>query len=110
MNLQDLLEVRGVRHALLVSGSGEVVQRAGETLDAAAEASELTSLRSGQAVVQSLGQQIGSEEWADLLLDLEGGPVLLTPCAQGTLLVGLDDVSSLGRARLGLKRLLGSAG
>lgn len=99
--LQALLEGRGVRSAVLYSEQGEVLASAG---DEAATAGLLTPAR---AIVQTLEQTLGAQGWNDLLLDLDTGPVLLSPGEGGRVLaVTFDDLSSLGRVRLGVKRAL----
>ncbi|GGM19547.1 roadblock/LC7 domain-containing protein [Deinococcus aerophilus] len=106
-----LLDVRGVRHAVLLDRSGSVVSSAGAdrgTLDPAVLSGEQGLARAGHAVVGSLQGHLGGE-WQDLLLDVDGGPVLLTPHGDQLLLTAFDDVASLGRVRFAVRRLLGTA-
>ncbi|GHG05820.1 hypothetical protein GCM10017783_18050 [Deinococcus piscis] len=99
--LETLLEGRGLRSAALYSEQGEVLASAG---DEQGTAGLLTPAR---AIVQTLEHTLKAEGWTELLLDLEGGPVLLTPGQSGQVLaVAFDDLSSLGRVRLGVRRAL----
>lgn len=98
--IAPLLEVRGVRHAALVDARGTVVTAAGEGADPAL-------VQAGRAVMGSLSAALGQGAWQDLLLDVDGGPVLLTPHGDQILLTAFDDVSSLGRVRFAVRRLLG---
>lgn len=96
--LAPLMEVRGVRHVALLSGTGEV-------LDSVGAAPDVGVVEAGRAVAASLVGALGGE-LQDLLLDLDGGPVLLTPHGEGTLMTGFDDVANLGRVRFAVRRLL----
>ncbi|MDB5046377.1 MAG: hypothetical protein JWQ08_2427 [Deinococcus sp.] len=99
------METRGVRHALLINLQGEIVTAVGPRgpqVDA-----DLNLVAAGRAVMSSLQATQGSGEWNDLLLDVEGGPVLLTPVGDQILLAAFDDVASLGRIRFAVRRLLG---
>lgn len=96
--LAPLLEVRGVRHAALLDVSGAVVEQSGSEAD-------VSIARAGRAVAASLIATLGGE-LQDLLIDLEGGPVLLTPYGNQTLMTGFDDVANLGRVRFAVRKLL----
>ncbi|ABF45320.1 MULTISPECIES: roadblock/LC7 domain-containing protein [Deinococcus] len=98
--IQQLLEVRGIRHVALIDAAGRIVTSAGSGAD-------ISVVQAGRAVVGSLKAALGQGEWQDLLLDLEGGPVLLTPHGDQVLLTAFDEVSSLGRIRFSVRRLLG---
>ena len=70
LSLAPLLDVRGIRHAALLDARGVSVMQAGGEPD--------TSIaQAGRAVAASLIATLGGE-LQDLLIDLEGGPVLLT--------------------------------
>lgn len=105
--IAELLSVRGVRHAALVSADGQVVAKAG--LGDEQTAAELTLVAAGRAVIGSLQSNLKSAGWQELLLDVEGGPVLLTPHGDQILLTAFDEVSSLGRVHFAVRRLLGNA-
>lgn len=98
--ITQLLEVRGIRHVALIDAQGGIVKSAGSGAD-------ISVVQAGRAVVASLRAALGGGEWQDLLLDLEGGPVLLTPHGDQVLLTAFDEVSSLGRIRFAVRRLLG---
>lgn len=101
------MEVRGVRHTALVANDGRVVARAGlseEQLNA-----ELTLVAASRAVIGSLQANLNTGHWQELLLDLDGGPVLFTPHGDQILLTAFDEVASLGRVRFAVRRLLGTA-
>jgi predicted regulator of Ras-like GTPase activity (Roadblock/LC7/MglB family) len=99
-DLSPLLEVRGVRQAALLDAQGAVAMQAGGAPD--------TSIaQSGRAVAASLIATLGGE-LQDLLIDLEGGPVLLTPHGDRTLMTTFDDVANLGRVRFAIRKLLQS--
>lgn len=95
----QLLEVRGIRHVALIDPQGGIVKSAGGGAD-------VSVAQAGRAVVASLQAALGPGEWQDLLLDLEGGPVLLTPHGDQVLLTAFDEVASLGRVRFAVRRLL----
>lgn len=100
LDLAPLLGVRGVRLAALCGPGGEVQAQVGEgTLDAAI-------VPAARAVLQGLQGATAAESWTELLLDLEGGPVLLNPVGESVLLTAFDEVPSLGRVRLGVRRVL----
>lgn len=105
--IDELLDVRGVRHTLLVDSAGEVVTSAG--MDAIQLRKELELVASGRAVIGSLQSTLKAGQWQELLLDVDGGPVLLTPLGSQILLVAFDDVANLGRVRFAVRRQLGTA-
>lgn len=105
--IDALMEVRGVRHVVLVDATGEVVTSAG--LDAIQLKKELQLIHSGRAVLGSLRSALQAGSWQELLLDVEGGPTLLTPHGHQVLLVAFDEVASLGRVRFAVRRQLGTA-
>ncbi|MFC6664192.1 roadblock/LC7 domain-containing protein [Deinococcus radiopugnans] len=76
-----LLEVRGVRHALLVGHAGEVVAQAG--VEEGQLSGDVGLVAAGRAVIGSLQSQMGSESWQEMVLDVDSGPVLLTPRRSG---------------------------
>ncbi|MFC4455633.1 roadblock/LC7 domain-containing protein [Deinococcus sonorensis] len=96
--LEPLLQVRGVRQAALLNAAGAVLEAVGDDPDASVA-------QAGRAVAGSLISMLGGE-LQDLLIDLDGGPVLLTPHGDRTLMTTFDDVASLGRVRFAIKRLL----
>ncbi|GAA5531638.1 roadblock/LC7 domain-containing protein [Deinococcus metallilatus] len=98
--IQQLLEVRGIRHVALIDPAGGIVTSAGGGAD-------ISVVQAGRAVIGSLRAALGQGEWQDLLLDLEGGPILLTPHGDQVLLTAFDEVASLGRIRFAVRRLLG---
>ncbi len=101
LDLSQLLGVRGVRHAALLSAEGNVVAQAGGDPD--------TSIaQAGRAVAASLIATLGGE-LQDLLIDLDGGPVLLTPHGNQTLMTAFDDTTNLGRVRFAVRKLLQSS-
>lgn len=98
LNLTSLLDVRGIRHAALLDAQGRAVAQAGGEAD--------TSIaQAGRAVAASLIATLGGD-LQDLLIDLEGGPVLLTPHGDQTLMTAFDDVANLGRVRFAVRKLL----
>ena len=100
--LMPLLDVRGVRQAALLDEQGEIVLQAGGEPDTGIA-------QSGRAIAASLIATLGGE-LQDLLIDLEGGPVLLTPHGDQTLMTCFDDVANLGRVRFAIRKLLQSSG
>ncbi len=98
--IASLMDVRGVRYAALVDTTGQAVMQVGAQPD-------LSVAVSGRAMIGSLKNAMGAADWKDLLLDLEGGPVLLTPLGDQVLLTAFDDVASLGRVRFAVRRSLG---
>lgn len=100
--LAPLLETRGVMGAALFDANGSLFALAGQSLP---DASVVTAAR---AVLQSLQAATDATTWNDLLLDLESGPLLLTPAGEDVLLVQFDEVAALGRVRLSVKKVLAS--
>lgn len=99
--INALLEVRGVRYAAIVDAAGAAIMTAGE------ETPDLGVAVAGRAMVGSLKSSMGATDWNDLLLDLDGGPVLITPMGDQVLMTAFDDVASLGRVRFAVRRVLG---
>lgn len=95
------MEVRGVRYAALVTAAGQPMMVVGE------ESPELDVALSARAMIGSLKTAMGAGEWNDLLLDLGGGPLLITPVGDEILMTAFDDVASLGRVRFAVRRALG---
>ncbi|WP_339096730.1 roadblock/LC7 domain-containing protein [Deinococcus sp. VB343] len=99
-SLAPLLEVRGVQGAALVGANGQVGAAVGDsTIDPGL-------VGAARAVIQSLQAATDAKTWNDLLLDLENGPLLLTPYGDSVLAVHFDEVPALGRVRLGVRRVL----
>ncbi|GGJ60475.1 roadblock/LC7 domain-containing protein [Deinococcus aquiradiocola] len=100
-DLHTLTDVRGVRYAALLDASGAVIAGSGGDADT-------TIAQAGRAVAASLIAALGGD-LQDLLIDLEGGPVLLTPHGDQTLMTAFDDVANLGRVRFAVRKLLQGA-
>ncbi|MDV6375145.1 roadblock/LC7 domain-containing protein [Deinococcus arenicola] len=105
ITLGTLLDTRGIRYAVLVSRAGAVVVSVGIPLGALDE--ELALVVAGRAVIGSLRHQMNSASWQEMMLDLDGGPVLLIPHGDQVLLTAFDDVANLGRVRFAVRKLLG---
>lgn len=103
--IDALLDVRGVRYATLVDAQGQVMLHAG------AGNPDVEVVNTARAMLSSLKSAMGATEWKDLLLDLEYGPMLLTPLPvrDQVMLVAFDEVASLGRVRFAVKRAIGQA-
>ena len=99
--LPRLLDTRGLRYAALIGPAGEVLGSTGGT------PGDTSFVDAARAVAQSLSATVGNQPLNDLMLDLDSGPVLLTPQASNFLVVGFDDVSNLGRVRFAVRRELG---
>lgn len=99
--IEAFLEVRGVRYAALVDEAGALVAHVGEV------APDLDVAVSARALLGSLQNAVGEPEWNDLLLDLDSGPLLLTPLGRQLLMTAFDDVANLGRVRFAVRRALG---
>ena len=99
--LESLLDIRGVRRAALVDASGTVLGQVGGAPD-------VQLVATGRAVAGSLISALGSGELKDMLIEFEDGPVLLTSLGGRTLITSFDDVTSLGRVRFALKKLMPS--
>ncbi len=101
VSLAPLLDVRGIRLAAMLDAQGVAVMQAGGEADTGIA-------QAGRAVAASLIATLGGE-LQDLLIDLEGGPVLLTPYGDQTLMTAFDDVANLGRVRFAVRKLLTGA-
>ncbi len=97
--LDSMLGIRGVKRAALIDASGAVLGSAGGEPD-------VQLVATGRAIAGSLISALGSGELKDMLIEFEDGPVLLTSLGDRTLITAFDDVTSLGRVRFALKKLI----
>ncbi|MGJ3558351.1 roadblock/LC7 domain-containing protein [Streptomyces sp. INA 01156] len=84
--LNDVLEVRGARHAVLVSGDGLLLQRSDDISrdDAETNAAAMSSMQSlSRAVAGFVG---GNGIWKQTLLEYDGGWIFLSAAGQGAYL------------------------
>lgn len=98
--IEALLEVRGIQAAALVDAKGNITSQVGQ------EEPDLTIIAAARATLSSLQKALETPKWNDLLLDLDGGPVLLVPVEDSILMTRFDDVAHLGRVRFAIKRVL----
>ena len=85
--LNDVLEVRGARHAILVSGDGLLLQRSDDIArdDAETNAAAMSSMQSlSRAVAGFVGA--GHGVWKQTLLEYDGGWIFLIAAGQGSYL------------------------
>ncbi|MEV6054785.1 roadblock/LC7 domain-containing protein [Streptomyces sp. NPDC052107] len=85
--LNDVLEVRGARHAILVSGDGLLLQRSDDIArdDAETNAAAMSSMQSlSRAVAAFVGA--GHGIWKQTLLEYDGGWIFLIAAGQGSYL------------------------
>ncbi|MFJ4436195.1 roadblock/LC7 domain-containing protein [Streptomyces sp. NPDC088923] len=85
--LNDVLEVRGARHAILVSGDGLLLQRSDEISrdDAETNAAAMSSMQSlSRAVAPFVGA--GNGLWKQTLLEYDGGWIFLIAAGSGAYL------------------------
>lgn len=85
--LNDVLEVRGARHAVLVSGDGLLLQRSDDISrdDAETNAAAMSSMQSlSRAVSGFVGS--GNGIWKQTLLEYDGGWIFLSAAGQGAYL------------------------
>ena len=106
--LADLLAVRGVQSAAVASLEGFVVEAAGPASGAADELAGRVA--AALASSRALAELFGDGDLRQATIEFEGGPVLLLPLPEPALehvaVVVLDELASLGRARLALRRVL----
>lgn len=109
--LRDLLQVRGVTGVAVATADGGSVEGLALGEDELAALQELipTALASSRA----LGGLLGEGRVQQALVEYAEGPVLLAPIETGVgeegahvAVIGLSDVSDLGRVRFQLKRHL----
>jgi predicted regulator of Ras-like GTPase activity (Roadblock/LC7/MglB family) len=107
-HLQQILEVRGVTGAAIVSSEGRIIESAAsDGFDLSFIGSIVSSsLASGNMLAQLLGEGQGRQA----MIEYENGPVLMTPLP-GTepghfAVLTLDTAATLGRVRLQLRRML----
>lgn len=93
--LEGLLE-RGVRGAALLRPDGLLLEAVGEASGAAERAAALLGL--GVALAQSQGEEV-----EELVVEYPEGALFLAPVAGHHLLLLLEDLQDLGRARVALK-------
>ncbi|AWN22739.1 hypothetical protein DKM44_05430 [Deinococcus irradiatisoli] len=96
--LTRLLDTRGVRFAALIGPDNQVIGSAGSAPP------DPALVQAAKAVAESLSVTVGGQGLQDLMMDLSGGPVLLTPQQSNVLVVGFDEVGNLGRVRFAVKR------
>jgi predicted regulator of Ras-like GTPase activity (Roadblock/LC7/MglB family) len=103
--LQELKATKGVRVAALLSEDGFVVE---EVREEGAPDPSLLSARAATVLgtAKALGQTLGQEGLEEVMVEYPEGVLLLAPLPGHHLLLFLDGVRSLGRARLALKRAL----
>ena len=85
--LNDVLEVRGARHAILVSGDGLLLQSSDgiERGEAETNAAAMSSMQSlSRAVSGFVGS--GNGVWKQTLLEYDGGWIFLSAAGQGAYL------------------------
>lgn len=109
--LERLLDVRGVISVAVAGADGGMVEGLALGEDELAALKELvpTALASSRA----LGALLGEQPVEQSLVEYAAGPVLMAPiepdAAEGSghvLVVGLENVTDLGRVRFQLKRVL----
>lgn len=107
--LEHLLSTRGVRRAAVASGEGFIVESVGEDDDDRDFVAGL--IASGLASSRALADLFGDDDLVQATIEYERGPVLLTPlsgeAADHVVVVVLDEIGSLGRVRLALRRMMG---
>lgn len=96
--LTILQEVRGLRYAVLLDAQGNVEGHVGT------ETPDPSVTTTARAMLGSLQNAMSASTWNDLLLDMDGGPVLLTQLGDQILQVAFDDIANLGRVRFSVKR------
>lgn len=103
--LGDVMKLRGIKSAALVSGDGLVMESAGEDLGFVGGL-----ITSGLASSRVLASFLGDGELSQAMLEYEEGPVLLIPLSAReeapVLVATLDSSAALGRVRLQLRKLL----
>lgn len=113
--LSALLAVRGVAAAAVAGVDGELV--AGQAKDRAQLDAVVQVITSGLAAGTALGELFDASPGDDderegglgrIMLDFEGGPILITPLPEGqrVLVIVLEDAQGLGRARLAMRGAL----
>jgi predicted regulator of Ras-like GTPase activity (Roadblock/LC7/MglB family) len=112
MNLKDLLqqvlEIRGVSSAAVVSEEGLVIE--GASNDDTDIGFVGSIIASGLASSRVLASLLGEGEMSQAMIEYENGPVLLMPLTNSSqsyiMVTTLDSLASLGRARFKLRKLL----
>jgi predicted regulator of Ras-like GTPase activity (Roadblock/LC7/MglB family) len=119
MNLVDILnqvlEIKGVTSAAVVSGEGFIVE--GVTSREVDLGFVGGLIASSLASSQVLAGLLGEGEVNQMMIEYENGPVLFTPLKTDTpddgsfvAVVTLDSTNTLGRARFQLRKLLPEIG
>ncbi|TBH17559.1 roadblock/LC7 domain-containing protein [Thermus thermamylovorans] len=103
--LRELKATRGVRVAALLSEDGFVVE---EVRDEEAPQAALLSARAATVLgtAKALAQTLAQEGVEEVMVEYPEGALLLVPLPGHHLLLLLDGMGSLGRARLALKKVL----
>lgn len=119
MNLVDMLnqvlEIKGVTSAAVVSGEGFIVE--GVTSSEIDLGFVGGLIASSLASSQVLAGLLGEGEVSQMMIEYENGPVLFTPLKADAAddggfvaVVTLDSTNTLGRARFQLRKLLPEIG
>ena len=112
MNLSELLvqvlEIRGVTSAAVVSEEGLVIE--GASRDDRDLGFVGNIIASGLASSRVLSELLGEGEISQTMIEYQDGPVLLMPINSNqeahVMVVTLDSLTTLGRARFKLRKLL----
>lgn len=85
--LDDVLKVRGARHAILVSGDGLLLQRSADISRDEAE-TNAAAMSSMQSLSRAVGGFTGSGQgiWKQTLMEYDGGWIFLIAAGQGAYL------------------------
>jgi uncharacterized protein len=106
--LKQVLDIKGITSAAVVSGEGFIVEGASKNDKDLGFVGGV--IASGLASSRVLGELLGEGDISQAMIEYEEGPVLLMPLTSGeegyVMVTMLDSINSLGRARFQLRKVL----
>lgn len=101
--LGEFLKLEGVSAAVVVGRDGFVIESA---ISGKIDIDALGAMAStGMGTAESMGSQLGKGALKQTLVELEKGPILLSPLSADELIaIVADDVANVGRIRYELKK------
>ncbi len=101
--LGEFLKVEGVSAAVVVGRDGFVIESA---VSGKVDIDALGAMAStGMGTSEAMGKELGKGELQQMLVELEKGPVLMSPLSKGEIIAIVADVAAnIGRIRYELKK------
>ena len=107
--LSQVVDIKGVTSAAVVNGEGELID--GVSSDHKDMGFVSGIIASGMASSRVLADLLGEGDVSQTMIEYEDGPVILMPLGESgahVMFATLEDISTLGRVRFQLKKLMPS--